>query len=123
MGQEVLLEIEQRRAHRRDGGDMGGRLADHIGADGGIAGAVEIDGLGAAQGVGLVRGSPPASSTASAVRRYSAPESRCAKPKCGASFLARVPLPRRGGAVDGDDDAFCDAHGASITAPRPRIKS
>ena len=35
---------------------MAGRLAHDIAADGGIAGAVEIDGLGAAHGIGLIGG-------------------------------------------------------------------
>ena len=41
MGEEVPLEIQQRLAHRRDGGDMRGGRADAVGADGGIAGAAK----------------------------------------------------------------------------------
>ena len=69
LGQEVLLEVEQGGAHRRDGGDLAGGLPDDVGADGRIAGPVEIDGLGAAQGIGLVVGIALGSSTLSAVSR------------------------------------------------------
>ena len=48
---------------------MGGGLADDVGADAGIAGQVEIDGLGTAQGIGLVLGVPLASSTLKAARQ------------------------------------------------------
>ena len=92
--------------------------ADDIGADGGIAGAGRDRCAARARTrIGFVRRdrprprAPPARSDDRARRN---PDARSRNAR--ASFLASVPLPRCGGAVDGDDDAHAHRLALNVRA-------
>ena len=119
MGEKVPLEVQQGRAHRRDGGDMGGGLADDVGADGGIAGPAEVHGLGAPDGIGLVLGIALGLQHRQRGQAVERAGIQMGETEMRRQLLGQGALAACRGAVNGDDDA----HGASITAPSPAIKS
>ena len=100
------------------------RLADDVGADARIARQVEINGLGAAQGISLIR--RIAAGFQNTERREAVQRTgvQMGEAKMGSQLLGQRALAGGGGAVHRDDDAGSFlAHGVSITAPRPFIKS
>ena len=98
---------------------MGGRLADNIGADGRIAGAVKVHGLGAPDSVGFVQGIALGLQHRQRGQPIERTGIQMREPEMRRQPFGQGALAARGGAIDSDHNA----HGVSITAPRPAIKS
>src|SRR5262249_30995780 len=95
------------------------RLADNIGANALITGQVEIDGLGAPQGVGFALGIALGLQHTESGQAIQSPGIQMGKAIVPGQLLGQGALAACGSAINGDDDT----HAVSITAPRPAIKS